>query len=150
MKQFKQYTNFHLIWYQDNQKSLMNTLTKTNTFLRSWSGKSHAILQTFIRDKSVSNIYCKEKWNTLCPINFFCMFYSVWDNYTIWRKNVRIFMLCMQCLTGLHEQPSISEFQFQCQIFPWWVGTCHHGMARPQVVDGGMASNMEGSCECIE
>src|SRR5215510_4776367 len=27
------------------------------------------------------------------------------------------------------------------------VGPCHHGMARPQVADGGMASNMEGSCE---
>jgi hypothetical protein len=27
---------------------------------------------------------------------------------------------------------------------------CHHGMARPQVLDGGMASNMEGSCEYIK
>ena len=27
------------------------------------------------------------------------------------------------------------------------VGPCHHGMARPQVADGGTASNMEGSCE---
>ena len=25
------------------------------------------------------------------------------------------------------------------------VGPCHHGMARPQVADGGTASNMEGS-----
>jgi hypothetical protein len=24
----------------------------------------------------------------------------------------------------------------------WWVGRCHHGMARPQVADGGTASNM--------
>jgi len=24
---------------------------------------------------------------------------------------------------------------------------CHHSMARPHVVDGGTASNMEGSCE---
>ena len=30
------------------------------------------------------------------------------------------------------------------------VGPCHHGMACPQVVDGGTASNMEGSCEYIE
>jgi hypothetical protein len=29
----------------------------------------------------------------------------------------------------------------------WKVGPCHHGMARPQVADGGTASNMEGSCE---
>jgi len=27
------------------------------------------------------------------------------------------------------------------------VGPCHHGMARPQVADGAMASYMEGSCE---
>jgi len=30
------------------------------------------------------------------------------------------------------------------------VGPCHHGMARPQVADGGAASDMEGSCEYIE
>jgi hypothetical protein len=27
------------------------------------------------------------------------------------------------------------------------VGPCHHGMARPQVADGGTDSYMEGSCE---
>jgi hypothetical protein len=27
------------------------------------------------------------------------------------------------------------------------VGPCHHGMARPQVADGGTAAYMEGSCE---
>ena len=31
-----------------------------------------------------------------------------------------------------------------------FVGPCHHGMARPQVADRGMASDMEGSCEYIE
>jgi len=30
------------------------------------------------------------------------------------------------------------------------VGPCHHGMARPQVAEGGTASNMEGSGEYIE
>jgi hypothetical protein len=30
------------------------------------------------------------------------------------------------------------------------VGPCHHGIARPQVVDGGTVSDMEGSCEYIE
>ena len=29
-------------------------------------------------------------------------------------------------------------------------GPCHHGMARPQVADGGTVSNMECSCEYIE
>ena len=28
-----------------------------------------------------------------------------------------------------------------------FVGPCHHGMARPRVADGGMASDMEGICE---
>ena len=31
-----------------------------------------------------------------------------------------------------------------------FVGPCHHDMARPQVADGGTASNMEGSYEYIE
>jgi hypothetical protein len=30
------------------------------------------------------------------------------------------------------------------------MGTYHHGMAQPCVLDGGTASNMEGSCEYIE
>ena len=30
---------------------------------------------------------------------------------------------------------------------PVFVGPCHHVMARPQVADGGTASDMEGSCE---
>ena len=31
-----------------------------------------------------------------------------------------------------------------------FVCPCHHGMAHPQVADGGTASDMEGSCEYIE
>jgi hypothetical protein len=31
-----------------------------------------------------------------------------------------------------------------------YVGPCHHGMALPQIGDGGTASYMEGSCEYIE
>jgi hypothetical protein len=30
---------------------------------------------------------------------------------------------------------------------PMNVSPCHHGMARPQVADGGTACDMEGSCE---
>jgi hypothetical protein len=29
-------------------------------------------------------------------------------------------------------------------------GSCHHGMARPQVAFGGTVSNMESSCEYIK
>jgi hypothetical protein len=28
--------------------------------------------------------------------------------------------------------------------------SCHHGAARPEVADGGTASNLEGNCEYIE
>ena len=34
-------------------------------------------------------------------------------------------------------------------LFPT-MSPCHHFVARPQVADGGTASNMEGSCEYIE
>jgi len=30
------------------------------------------------------------------------------------------------------------------------VGPCHHGMARPQVADGGRPPNMDSSCEYTE
>jgi len=31
-----------------------------------------------------------------------------------------------------------------------YLGPCHHGMARPQVADGRMVSNMEDKCEHAE
>ena len=40
--------------------------------------------------------------------------------------------------------------QLKTYVYATWtmnVGPCHHGMARPQVADGGTASNMVGSCE---
>ena len=40
--------------------------------------------------------------------------------------------------------------QFQVDEFLKCLLDCHHGMARPQVADGGTASNMEGGCEYIE
>ena len=33
------------------------------------------------------------------------------------------------------------------EIRPFEVGPYHHGMAGPQVADGGTASDMEDSCE---
>ena len=39
------------------------------------------------------------------------------------------------------------RFTFYAHSYPCEVGPCHHGMARPQVADGGTASDMEGSCE---
>ena len=35
-------------------------------------------------------------------------------------------------------------------VRPYEVDPCHHGVTRPQVVDGGTASNVEDICEYIE
>ena len=35
-------------------------------------------------------------------------------------------------------------------VIPLQEGPCHHGMACPQVADGGTASSMEGSCEYFD
>ena len=43
----------------------------------------------------------------------------------------------LACHAGRHIRIDICVF----------VGPRHHGMARPQVADGGTASDMEGSCE---
>ena len=54
---------------------------------------------------------------------------SIYPHPTSWRS---ILTLSAHLRLGLPNLPS---------------GPCHHGMARPQVVDRGTASNMEGSCE---
>jgi len=38
--------------------------------------------------------------------------------------------------------------EYSCYILV--LGPCHHSMTCLQVVDGGMTSNMDGSCEFIE
>ena len=45
------------------------------------------------------------------------------------------------CVT---PKPSVSNARHAATLL---VGPCHHGMARPQVADGGTASSMDGSCE---
>ena len=44
----------------------------------------------------------------------------------------------------------VLQFKYLTAVRIHHVGPCHHGMARPQVADGGTASDMEGSCEYIE
>ena len=44
---------------------------------------------------------------------------------------------------ALYEQDTSSTYI----LHTVFVGPCHHGMARPQVADGGTASDMEGSCK---
>jgi hypothetical protein len=46
-----------------------------------------------------------------------------------------------------HPPPSSVEVKERVELYPMNVGPCHHGMARPQVADGGTASYMEGRCE---
>ena len=56
----------------------------------------------------------------------------------------------------LHAPPISSSLVWSLELYsvrsklPWYVGPCHHGMARPQVADGGTACHIEGSCEYIE
>ena len=62
--------------------------------------------------------------------------------------NVKKEYLCRMKVLRCHEiADQILIFIFFLTVF---VGPCHHGMARPQVADGGTASNMEGSFEYIE
>jgi hypothetical protein len=42
---------------------------------------------------------------------------------------------------------TIQHFMIGVVAFPVLVCPCHHGMARPQVADRGMASYKEGSSE---
>jgi hypothetical protein len=48
-----------------------------------------------------------------------------------------------QTMTPTRTSDELLDFD-ECGFY---VGPCHHGMARPQVADGGTASYMEGSCE---
>ena len=63
------------------------------------------------------------------------------------------FQLCLDAVLMYVGQPTIlyiNLFLDLNRVSPVFVGPCHHGMARPQVADGGTASDMEGSCEYIE
>ena len=44
------------------------------------------------------------------------------------------------------QQNTVYRIIVTIVLNPVLVGPCHHGMARPQVADGGTASDMEGSC----
>ena len=55
-------------------------------------------------------------------------------------------------MTAIHRDATLGAegdkcFYFNSDYVAVFVGPCHHGMARPQVADGGTASDMEGSCE---
>ena len=48
---------------------------------------------------------------------------------------------------SLPKNKSARLMYISLNVKPLVVGTCHHGMARPQVAVRGTASVMEGSCE---
>ena len=49
-------------------------------------------------------------------------------------------------LYNIHQVPAARSWKYVvCDAV--FIGPCHHGMARPQVADGGTASDMEGSCK---
>ena len=53
-------------------------------------------------------------------------------------------LVTVTCFNGKNIE---NKFDIIGTVF---VGPCQQGMARPQVADGGTASDMEGSCEYIE
>ena len=63
------------------------------------------------------------------------------------------FRFVAQCLNQLRHQQRAPEEKVMIEISHLRIGSamnvgpCHHGMARPQVADGGTAYSMEGSCE---
>ena len=59
-----------------------------------------------------------------------------------------VLLLVDTSVTSESENCALLDCYTACSGYSFCV--CHHGMVRPQVVDGGMASNMEGSCEYIE
>jgi len=59
-------------------------------------------------------------WRLLCAVDCFC---AVWNETVLQLFNISY----------------VSESHV--------VGPCHHGMARPQVVDRGTASDKDDSCE---
>jgi hypothetical protein len=66
----------------------------------------------------------------------------------IYIYNVYIIYIYMVTRGVQKEQIVLNIFYFCEYIYiSMNVGPCHHGMARPQVEDGGTASYMEGSCE---
>jgi len=85
--------------------------------------------------------------------------------YQMWRHCSLVTSVCSGLLTAiilgsLKKNVTGNEPQqdFRLFLLPalflllplWQVSPCYHSMARPQVAYGGMASNMEGSCEYIE
>jgi hypothetical protein len=66
-------------------------------------------------------------------------------SYSLKMTSVRV--LVLRICNIYHSQCKVMENNTKV---PCFVGPCHHGMARPQVADGGTASDMEGSSEYIE
>ena len=66
-----------------------------------------------------------------------------------WTENCGIQNIVIKTLKGILQQSEISTKNLGV-LYYRPMGPCCHGMARLQVADGGMASDMEGSCEYIE
>ena len=79
------------------------------------------------------------------------MLYAVSDvtTTTVYRHNL------FECLLNVGCHAQIEFFIPRCGLLIYgryklcavFVCPCHQDMARPQVADGGTASDMEGSCE---
>ena len=56
-------------------------------------------------------------------------------------------MMCTYVITATRSKYDNLDFWKFIAFLSMFVGPCYHGMARPQVADGGTVCDMEGSCE---
>ena len=69
------------------------------------------------------------------------------DILELWFPMIAILHLCISPDTCTALFLCFITYLTFVEFIPVLVGPCHHGMARPQVVDRGTASDKEGSCE---
>jgi hypothetical protein len=85
-----------------------------------------------------------ERYKSWSPLS--CDYFQSPVNSSLLSPN--IFVSTCSCFRP--RTPRSVHIYFSIYSCGWAVGPCRQGMARPQVADGGKASNVEGNCEYIE
>jgi hypothetical protein len=86
--------------------------------------------------------------NIICNSNI-----NVVDYISHEHQQMHTHILNHHFLNTIHNYNMFQPLKVIFREYSWYilvVGPCHHGMACLQVVDGGMMSNTDGSCEYIE
>ena len=102
------------------------------------------IIKTYDRKEAGLQPFGYRRW-----MKFILLVYVRTSKDTQFSLTIRL--LGAQSLSGTCAEEksflSLKRIQHDISGDPVFVGPCHHGNARPQVADGGTASDMEGSCE---